>query len=307
MRRPIRLKGLAGSSVEMELPHDLIYLAYRGSIAHGMYVPQDHPDSIDDKDLIGVFIGPASMYLGLGRFGPYADDPARRDVIEIQDDPWDVVAYELVKLTRLLLKGNPNVLSLLWTDSRHVVLNASDSSHAWFDPPINAFVSKQAYHSFRGYAYDQRKKMTAFNLKEFEELERMEGDPGVKPDDPRLRELQRKFFSGYMGHKRKELVRRFGFDTKNAAHLIRLQRMCVEFLTEGRLYVERKDASDLLSIKRGEVPLEKVLEESARLFALMDDVYTRSDLPPSPDYSMAEEWLMDTLQSYMQMYGWTNG
>jgi len=34
---------------------------------------------------------------------------------------------------------------------------------------------------------------------------------------------------------------RVGYDSKNAAHLIRLLRMGIEFLTEGKMYVERAD------------------------------------------------------------------
>lgn len=51
-----------------------------------------------------------------------------------------------------------------------------------------------------------------------------------------------------MGQKRRELVRRVGYDAKNAAHLIRLLRMGIEFLTEGTLHVERADATELLDI-----------------------------------------------------------
>jgi DNA relaxase NicK len=55
---------------------------------------------------------------------------------------------------------------------------------------------------------------------------------------------RRRFYSGgYMGKKRRELVVRVGYDAKNAAHLIRLLRMGIEFLTEGTLYVERADWS----------------------------------------------------------------
>lgn len=46
----------------------------------------------------------------------------------------------------------------------------------------------------------------------------------------------------------RQLVRRVGYNAKNAAHLIRLLRMGIEFLTEGTLYVERADAPELLDI-----------------------------------------------------------
>jgi len=61
-----------------------------------------------------------------------------------------------------------------------------------------------------------------------------------------------------MGTKRKMLVEKYGYDCKNAAHLIRLLRMGVEFLKDGRLYVMREDAKQLIEIKRGEWTLEQV-------------------------------------------------
>jgi hypothetical protein len=43
-------------------------------------------------------------------------------------------------------------------------------------------------------------------------------------------------------------------------------RMGIEFLTEGTMYVERADGTELLEIKRGAWPLEKVKAEAERLF-----------------------------------------
>jgi hypothetical protein len=64
-------------------------------------------------------------------------------------------------------------------------------------------------------------------------------------------------FAGY-GDKRKQLVLRHGYDSKNAAHLIRLLRMCVEFMKNGELVVSRPDAAELLDIKAGKWTLEQV-------------------------------------------------
>jgi hypothetical protein len=91
-----------------------------------------------------------------------------------------------------------------------------------------------------------------------------------------------------MGQKRRELVRRAGYDAKNAAHLIRLLRMGIEFLTEGTLLVEHADAAELLDIKRGAWSLEKVKAEAERLFQLAQEAYVRSTLPPEPDRPRAE-------------------
>ena len=163
-----------------------------------------------------------------------------------------------------MLKGNPNVLSTLWLDDRYIL--KSSLAYGVLRDNRDIFASKQAYHSFCGYAHSQFKKMTAFN------------------------------FEGYMGAKRKSLVEKYHFDVKNAAHLIRLLRMGIEFLTEGELYVERKlDAGELLSIKRGEWSLDKVKAEADKLFKLCEGAYIRSPLPNKPDFEKANEIVEDII------------
>jgi hypothetical protein len=96
---------------------------------------------------------------------------------------------------------------------------------------------------------------------------------------------------GYMGDKRKRIVERFGYDTKNAAHLIRLLRMGIEFLRDGEMRVDRGglDATELLEIKHGEWTLEQVQAEAKRLFAAAEDAHDRSRLPLRPDRERVEE------------------
>src|SRR6185369_17173804 len=86
-------------------------------------------------------------------------------------------------------------------------------------------------------------------------------------------EIRGRYYRGYMGDKRRGLVERFGYDTKNAAHLIRILRMGIEFLTEGTLYVEREDKQELLNIKQGLWTLDEVKAEAERLFALAQEAY----------------------------------
>lgn len=50
--RKIELKGLWHEQVDRLLPEGLISLCWRGSVAHGMYVPKSDPDSIDDKEKV---------------------------------------------------------------------------------------------------------------------------------------------------------------------------------------------------------------------------------------------------------------
>lgn len=103
-----------------------------------------------------------------------------------------------------------------------------------------------------------------------------------------------------MGTKRKALVDKHGYDTKNAAHCVRLLRMGIEFLIDGVLYVDRshKDGPELLEIKRGEWSLEKVKAEADRLFRRAEDVYAASKLPLSPDPEKVNDLLVSMLLSH---------
>lgn len=90
-------------------------------------------------------------------------------------------------------------------------------------------------------------------------------------------------WEGYQGAKRRTLYRKFGFDCKCAAHSIRILRMGIELLNEGRLYINRPDAAQLLEIKRGEWTLEQVKAEADKLFQEARQAYEDSKLPDFPD------------------------
>lgn len=247
---------------EIVLPGTIL-LAYRGSIAHGMYVPPEDPNSIDDKDILGVCVPPDRVYFGLNGF----------DQKEIFAGHWDSVVYEARKFVRLLMGANPNVLSLLWTDPKFFLIVEPEGQRLLDNRDL--FVTRKAYHSFTGYAYGQMKKMTS----------------GA--------------FQGYMGEKRKHLVEKYGYDTKNAAHLIRLLRMSIEFLKDGRLYPNRGSVGDapmLLGIKRGEWTLEQVKAEADRLFKRAEDAFDRCTLPAGVDTQKIDAMLVDIVRSRLNRY-----
>lgn len=242
---------------EMNKDNNSIILGYRGSISHGMYVPPKNPTSIDDKDLMSVCVPSLDYYLGLKSFGSGGTK-------EIKQDEWDIVLYEVKKFISLLTQGNPNVLSMLWLAPNHYI-DVTDAGQLIIDNR-NAFVGKHVYHSFVGYAHSQLHRMT------------------------------HNAFQGHVGEKRRQLVDRFGYDTKNAAHLIRLLRMGTEFLVEGQLHVLREDAKQLLEIKRGEWTLERVLNEADYGFKKAEEAYIQSSLPVQPDKARINRLCMEVLQ-----------
>jgi len=257
----LRLKGLSDEECFKLFsdgngnPLNMVLVGYRGSIAHGTYIPSTDPNSIDDKDLMGIYAGKKKHYIGFGG----------KEVYERKINEWDAVLYELRKFIGLLLKSNPNVLMLLWLPEKYYLYKSLYGQMLIDNRSI--FVSKHAYHAFSGYAYGQLHRMTNFK------------------------------YEGYMGEKRKSLVDKYGFDCKNGSHLIRLLRMGIEFLTEGELFVEREDASQLISIKKGEWTLEQVKKEAEKLFTLAHEAYIRSKLPDKPNHKKAEELLMTMIES----------
>lgn len=268
-------------------------LCYVGSTSHGTSIPNDDPNGIDDVDLMAVVLPPDSFLFGLDQFDGWNQ----------QWEELDVVVYSFHKFVRLLLKSNPNVLGTLWLRPHDYLLER----YNWTVLAANRalFATRAAHGSFAGYANGQLLKMTSYSPEIQAELDTLQADleaagwplqdvmdrrsvampRGMTPAEAntkadRLRYLRAKYHSAYMGEKRKGLVVKHGYDTKNAAHLIRLLRMCVEFLADGHMRVYRThDVDEIMSIKRGEWSLEQVKELAERLF---DDARAARDVSPLP-------------------------
>ena len=239
------------------VPDNTILLGYRGSIAHGLWESPDSEFSTDDIDLMGVAVAPIEHYFGNANF------IGKRSTQERFIGEYDSVTYELRKFVGLLCNANPNVLALLRLEPHFYLKQTTTGKLLVTNKDL--FATKKIFHSFTGYAYGQIHRMTHNTCE------------------------------GYMGEKRKTLVDRFGYDCKNAAHAIRLLRMGIEFLHEGQLNVFREDRQSLLEIKHGEWTLDKVKEESDRLFRRAEDVYDRCSLPAEPDMDKVNELLVDIL------------
>lgn len=251
--------------------------AYRGSFSHGTFVPTTDPDSVDDIDSMAIAVPDEEYFLGLNEW-------AKNGTTEFMKlDPktgqtWDTVTYEVRKAIRLLANGNPNVMSLLWVNENHY-LHISEAGKLLLENR-DLFSSKQLYKSFIGYAHGQVHRMTNF---------KKSGDTKGSRNK-------------HMSAKRQELVDRFHYDTKHASHSVRLLRMGIEFLTDGKLYVHRSDAKELLEIKRGEWSLEQVTAETDRLFILAQEAYVRSTLPAEVDRNAINDLCIEIVRMQLESY-----
>ena len=89
-----------------------------------------------------------------------------------------------------------------------------------------------------------------------------------------------------------------GYDSKHAAHCIRLLRMGNEILTTGQVRVNRQgiDAKELLEIRLGNVAYEDMVQEADRLFAQLDTSYEQSLLPQEVNTEQINELCMNLVE-----------
>lgn len=213
----------------------------------------------DDVDTMGVCIPPLSYYFGLDKFE--VKDYGINDAGE------DIVVYEYRFFVNLLLKGNPNVLCFLWNDPSMFL--SCDGAGAQLLLNKGLFSCKTpVYNATKGYALSQLKKMY---------------NPSV---------------DAYKQSQRRASFNKYGYDTKNAAHLIRLLVMGIEFLQTGEMETYRHDAERFLKVKRGEYSLANLESKATGLLMDLEDAYAESKLPDLPDYATINEKTTEWLNEH---------
>jgi hypothetical protein len=236
-----------------------------GSDAHGTKLPPDDPHATDDLDLFAVTVQPPAFYLGVSAMGH-----ARQD-FNTNGHALDVVGHDVRKFIGLLGKGNPNVHSWLWTP------------HPLFVGPggrllvegRDRLLSKRMFPALIGYATAQLHKML--------QGERM----------------------GYMGAKRKELLRQYGYDIKDASHCIRLLHVGIRLALTGDLLVRLPtDIADAVrAIKGGKWSVRQVEREAERLFAEFRTAEPLSELRPEVPVAELDELCVAVISAEAQAQG----
>ena len=224
-----------------------------GSRAYGCELPTR------DEDTRGVCIPPKRFLLGLETFEQH------------ESDGGDHVVFALSKFVRLGLHGNPNIIETLYTSDEDVLF--CDAFGARLVAARGLFLSRRVGDRFEGYARSQLTRMRNHHAA----LKSGVGEARLEARNPA----------------RAELERLHGFDTKHALHLIRLLRMGTEILRTGEVHVRRRDAAELLQIRRGEWSFERVIEEATALMAGINEAAPHSPLPDAPNEAAADELLIE--------------
>lgn len=227
-----------------------------------------------DEDFISVFIPSPKDILGLNRIDEIdnstkSSNEDRRNTSEDIDDK----AYALPKFMSLLLQNNPNIVELLFATKENIL---------WMEPEFKflmdnykRIISQKVIHSFSGYAFSQKKKLTT-KAERFHNLETAIKSIEAVYSENELKDPQRiiddiessrlngwaKFYKGLKGnpepfHKgmsikmiyekikyeyenygwrvKTDSFEKLGYDTKFAYHLIRLFVEGIELLETGSI------------------------------------------------------------------------
>lgn len=210
-----------------------------------------------DLDYTGIAIFPKEYVYGLHR----CDQVILND--KHKDERIDYTCYSILKYIHLAIANNPNIISVLYTPKERIV--HIDEYGAELMEQRAAFLSKKAYHTFRGYAHAQRRKI---------------------------------MFKENVVGKRKELIDAHGFDTKFAMHLIRLLYECLDIMVNKEIVYPSPHNKMLMEIRAGEKDLPWVLAEATRLENLIDEAYVKSDLQYKADVDRIEKFQMNLLEKF---------
>jgi len=268
-----------------------IFMTLAGSHMYGMAT------AASDIDKRGVCVPPTNVELGFARKFEQQEYPNE-----------DTVVYGLRKFMKLAAECNPNILELLYAPEDSIL----KTSPTWekLMEHRDEFLCAQAYLKFNGYAMGQLKRIRTHRawLLSPPKGKPQRSDYGLGAQGTGVRELSKgvdvtevdptvikviekeKRFKGALDQfnqyhnwkKNRNPVRAAleatnGYDTKHAAHLVRLLRMGNEILTKGTLIVRRPDAEDLLDIRRGKWTYDELMENVTPLQEEMKRVYQNEE------------------------------
>lgn len=248
------------------LADNCAYVTIMGSQAYAV------SDGKSDEDLYGFCFPPLEMVFphlagdipGFGRqkkrFDVWQQHHVKR---EDNGKEYDMAIFSIARYFDLCMENNPNMIDSLFTPES-CVKHITEVGRMVRDRR-RIFLHKGSWHSFKGYAYNQLKKMN------------------TKNPTP--------------GSKRYEDIQKHGMDTKYSYHLVRLIGEVEQILTEGDLDLTRNN-EQLKSIRRGEWTQEQVVDYFTKKQSELETVYNTSTLQYEPDENLIKQLLLDCLEHH---------
>lgn len=251
------------------LSNNCCYLSLMGSVAYGV------SSDTSDMDLYGFCVPPkdilfphlAGNIVGFGtqtpRFSQWQEhaikDPS---AMSGKGRVYDITVYGIVDYFNLLMRNNPNIVDSIFTPD-NCVLHTTRIGTMVRDKR-KMFLHKGSWHTFKGYAYAQMKKIRNKN----------------RESSARL-----------------ELIERHGYDTKFAYHLVRLMDEAEQILTTGDISL-MKNREQLKDIRNGMWTEDQLEKHFAAKEIQLEEVYNKSELRWGPDEPAIKELLLNVLEEH---------
>lgn len=176
---------------------------------------------------------------------------------------YDLNIYNIIKYFQLVMDNNPNMVDSLFTDHTCVIKATKLANHVRDNRKV--FLNKKCWHTFKGYAFQQMHKME------------------IKNPDPTSA--------------RYPMIQKYGYDVKFAYHVVRLLNEVEQILIEGDLDLRRNN-DQLKAIRRGEWTMEQIKTYFVDKEKSLEDVYTKSTLPHTPNEPAVKKILLEVLEEH---------
>jgi predicted nucleotidyltransferase len=302
---------------------EILYKARVGSHLYGL----NTEDS--DEDFVGVFMPDPYQLLGLNPKDELdkstkSSSTSRRNT----NEDTDYKLYSLKKFVSLALKNNPNIVELLFVNDNNLLVDSEVMRELRAN--YDKLVSQKVHHSFTGYAYSQKKKLTVkaerYNsLVEAEEYTRnLLEKTNMKYLDSTTAKILNESVKYYKGKKQNcesfhtgmelETVHKklkdeldnygwrvntntfmtLGYDVKFGYHLVRLMAEGYELLSTGKLEfpVTGEAREDVMAVRNGEASLDELYDLYGKWKEKCDTAFRNTNLPKEPDYGWADDYLV---------------
>lgn len=246
-----------------------------GSTIHGLHLGDQ-----DDRDEMAVAIEPPEFVIGLARAKFERDGKWQQGFEHIvertqpegaRSGPGDLdrTTYSLRKWMRLACQGNPTTLVMLFIPETYC--DVLTELGRQLQENSDWIVSKASGPRFMGYMHSQKLRLI--------------GEQGQK----RV--------------KRPELEEAHGFDTKYAAHVLRLAIQGMELMQTGRLTLPMPTTERLFlrAVREGNLSKETVLTAIDDYEQQLGHAVARSRLPDQPQWQRINDFM---LRAYRETWGW---
>ena len=255
----------AGLQCSPEYVNDYSYLTLMGSRAYGT-------NNIDsDYDFYGFVVPPADIVFPhlKGEINGFGRNVQKFEQFQAQHVPhpfyreYDITVYNIVKYFQLVMEGNPNMVDSLFTPDS--VVQYADEVAKMVRENRKLFLSQKMYHTFKGMLWAHLNRLK----------------------------------SGHTKQGRLNLAEKYGYDTKDAYHSVRMLLELKQVLYYGDLDLT-KNSNYLKDVRNGEFTLEHMVNSiETQLYDLEKAVFDNPHLlavPYKPDEDKIHSLLVNCLE-----------